>query len=134
MGYVDSLTGFEEHFIGGISPNAKLDFLDASILYLREEVFRPIVEVLQQGSGRIVVGSKFSLIEINIYTFMKCSGPTWSKPPKLACDCSFLWIIKDREVLAVFDDHSYDHQRPRCYDGTLLADLDVGIFDAFCPE
>ena len=67
MGYVGSLTGFEEHFIGGISPNAKLDFLDASILYLREEVFRPIVEVLQQGSGRIVVGSKFSLIEINIY-------------------------------------------------------------------
>ena len=60
MGYVESLTGFEEHFIGGITPNANLDFLDASIVYLKEEVFRPIVEILQQGSGRIVVGSKIS--------------------------------------------------------------------------
>lgn len=64
MGFVDSLTGFDEHFIGGISPNANLNFLDASIVYLREEVFRPIVEILQQGSGRIVVGSKISLFDI----------------------------------------------------------------------
>ena len=58
MGYFESLIGFEEHFISGISPNAKLNFLDASIIYLKEAVFRPIVEILQQGSGRIVVGSK----------------------------------------------------------------------------
>ena len=61
MGAFDSLTGFEKYFIGGISPNAFLDFLNASIVYLREDVFRPIVEILQQGSGRIIVGRKFSL-------------------------------------------------------------------------
>ena len=61
MGFVDSLTGFEEHFIGGISPNANLDFLNASIVYLREEVFRPIVDILQEGSGRIIVGSRSSI-------------------------------------------------------------------------
>ena len=39
MGYFEPLSGFEEHFISGISPNANLDFLDASIVYLREAVF-----------------------------------------------------------------------------------------------
>ena len=58
MGSFESLSGFEEHFISGISPNANLDFLDASIVYLREAVFRPIVERLQQGDGHIIVGSK----------------------------------------------------------------------------
>ena len=74
---------------------------------------------------------------INLVTLHKnliVLGPTWSKPPKLACDCSFHWIVKDREALAVFDDSKYDHERPRCYDGTLLADLDVDIFDALCPQ
>ena len=52
------MEGFEEHFISGMSSDAKLDFFDASIVYLEESVFRPIVEVLQQGSGYIVVGSK----------------------------------------------------------------------------
>ena len=61
MGFVASLKGFEEHFISGMSSNAKLDFLDASIVYLEESVFRPIVEVLQQGSGYIVVGSKYNI-------------------------------------------------------------------------
>ena len=61
MGYFEPLSGFEEHFISGISPNANLDFLDASIVYLREAVFRPIVERLQQGSGHIIVGSNIDV-------------------------------------------------------------------------
>ena len=64
MGYFESLTGFEAHFISGISSNANLDFLDAAIVYLREEVFQPIVKILQQGSGRIVVGSKIFLFDL----------------------------------------------------------------------
>ena len=75
-----------------------------------------------------------SLSAIDDINVMDILGPTWSEPPKLACDCSFYWIVKDREVLAVFDDRTqYDHERPQCYDGTLLADLDVGIFDSLCP-
>ena len=61
MEQVGSLTGFEENFIGGISQNANLDFEGAPIVYLRENVFRPLVELLKQGSGHIAVGSKFSL-------------------------------------------------------------------------
>ena len=62
MGSFDSLTGFEEHFIEGISPNAFLNFFDASIVYLWEDVFRPIVEILQLGSGIIGVGSMYKCI------------------------------------------------------------------------
>ena len=65
MEYFEPLSEFEEHFISGISPNANLNFLDASIVYLREAVFRPIVERLQQGSGHIIVGSNMLGISPN---------------------------------------------------------------------
>ena len=58
MGYVESLTGFEEHFISGMSPDAELNFHGSNIVYLEESVFRPVVDILMQGSGSIVVGSK----------------------------------------------------------------------------
>ena len=55
--------------------------------------------------------------------------------PTLACDCSFYWIIKDYNILSVFDQpEGYSYRRPRCYDGTLLADLDIEIFEDLCPE
>ena len=57
MGYVESLSGFEENFISGMSQDAELDFLDSNIVFLEESVFRPVVEILMQGSGSIVVGS-----------------------------------------------------------------------------
>ena len=62
MGYVESLTGFEEHFISGMSPDAELNFLDSNIVYLEESVFRPVVDILMQGSGSIVVGSKRKIV------------------------------------------------------------------------
>ena len=58
MVYFDSLIGFEEGFITNVTPNTELDFLDSHIRLLEENVFRPIVEVLATGTGRIVVGSK----------------------------------------------------------------------------
>ena len=58
MGYVESLSGFEEHFISGMSQDAELDFWHSNIVFLEESVFRPVVEILMQGSGSIVVGSK----------------------------------------------------------------------------
>ena len=62
MGYVESLTGFEEHFISGMSPDAELNFLDSNIVFLEESVFRPVVDILMQGSGSIVVGSKRKIV------------------------------------------------------------------------
>ena len=58
MGYVESLSGFEENFISGLSQDAELDFYDSNIVFLEESVFRPVVEILMQGSGSIVVGSR----------------------------------------------------------------------------
>ena len=60
MGYFESLTGFEESFISGISPDAELNFLDSNIVFLEESVFGPVVEILMTGSGSIIVGSKIT--------------------------------------------------------------------------
>ena len=62
MGDVESLTGFEEHFISGMSPDAELNFLYSKIVFLEESVFRPVVDILMQGSGSIVVGSKRKIV------------------------------------------------------------------------
>ena len=132
MGYVESLTGFEEHFISGMSQDAELDFLDSNIVFLEESVFRPVVDILMQGSGSIVVGSKRDIVDIDCS--ISISGPFWSGEPSLACDCSFYWIVKERAVLDVFDRSPGTYNSPRCYDGTLLADLDVEIFDDLCPQ
>ena len=58
MKYFDSLIGFEAGFLTGITPNTEIDFLDSHIEYLEEQVFRPLVEILMLGTGRITVGSK----------------------------------------------------------------------------
>ena len=108
MGYVESLSGFEEHFISGMSQDAELDFYDSNILFL-EECFPAC-----RGDSH--------------------AGPFWSGEPSLACDCSFYWIVKERAILDVFDRSPGTYRSPRCYDGTFLADLDVEIFDALCPQ
>ena len=57
MDYFHSMEGFEEIFISGISPDARLSFLDSQIVFLEENVWLPVVQVLQQGTGSVIVGS-----------------------------------------------------------------------------
>ena len=52
----------------------------------------------------------------------------------LICDCSIKWIVENPKYLNVIDWPSImDFQRPVCIDGTLVADLDLNIFNALCP-
>ena len=52
----------------------------------------------------------------------------------LICDCSIKWIVENPKYLNVIDWPSImDLQRPVCKDGTLVADLDLNIFNALCP-
>ena len=52
----------------------------------------------------------------------------------LVCDCSIKWIIENPKYLNVIDwQNTPTYHRPVCKDGTLVADLDLNIFNALCP-
>ena len=89
MDYFNSLAN-ETNFIEGITKETRINFMDANIVTLEENVFRPLVEVRRQGDGWISVGRT-----------------TWTEPwagrNPLVCDFSIYWIIKDPNILAVFD-------------------------------
>ena len=52
----------------------------------------------------------------------------------LVCDCRIKWIIENPKYLNVIDWQNIPtYHRPVCKDGTLVADLDLNIFNALCP-
>ena len=52
----------------------------------------------------------------------------------LVCDCRIKWIIENPKYLNVIDWQNIPtYHRPVCKDGTLVAELDLNIFNALCP-
>lgn len=107
MDNLENLAQMAPGFISNIQPNTVLDFSDDNISVLTEEAFREMFEVVASGPwggpGRVMLGGN-----------------------PLTCDCSISWVTSDPRLLAIVDWQGIsDHQRPRCRDGSLLADIDL---------
>ena len=53
----------------------------------------------------------------------------------LKCDCSIKWIVEDPKMLQVIDfGQPNSYKRPKCRDGTYVADLDLATLEILCPD
>ena len=53
----------------------------------------------------------------------------------LKCDCSIKWILEDPKMLQIIDfGHPTSYNRPKCRDGTYVADLDLATLEVLCPD
>ena len=53
----------------------------------------------------------------------------------LNCDCSIKWIIENPKYVDVIEwPNIKSFDRPTCSHGTLVADLELAILNAFCPN
>ena len=113
----NSLESFSPRFISNIQPHTILNFWYDNIAAITEDTFRELFELIASASD---LGLPSGYIN-------------FGRNP-LLCDCSIKWIVEDPRMLAVIDwpSNNYDYYRPRCRDGTLVADLDIDILDALC--
>ena len=117
----DNLKNFEPGWIKNMKPYSFIDFLDSGIETIEKEAFYDVFQILASYDG---------LVEDPYNP----SGHICFGRNPLRCDCSIKWIVEDPDMLKVIDFGPYDFNRPKCKDGTLVADLDLEILEALCPD
>jgi len=113
MNNFGSLSVLHPSFITNLQSYTILDFLNDNIAHIPQETFGDIFNTLSQGSGHVIVGGN-----------------------PILCDCDIKWIIEDPTILSAIDYPGWESKsinRPRCTDGTLLADIDLDVLNELCP-
>ena len=121
MGEWENLEDFEPGFLKNIQPHAYIDFLDSNIGTISKDVFQDIFEILASYDGEVE----------DIYN--PPGHISFGRNP-LKCDCSIKWILEDPKMLQIIDSGIFEHNRPKCRDGTYVADLDLATLEVLCPD
>ena len=122
MGEWENLEDFEPGFLKNIQPHAYIDFLDSNIGTISKDVFQDIFEILASYDGEVE----------DIY--YPPGHISFGRNP-LKCDCSIKWILEDPKMLQIIDfGNPTSYNRPKCRDGTYVADLDLATLEVLCPD